>query len=231
MLELVGRIGELNYVFLGDYVDRGLFSLEVVLVLYALKLTYPKEVTLLRGNHECRQMTESFNFRIEVEEKNDLDVYELFMDSFDCLPIAALIDNKIIAVHGGISPELQNIAVLNKLDRFKEIPKQGLVTDLMWSDPVENETGYQDKDYIPNKKRSCSYIFGNSAANSFLDKNNLLCIVRGHEVQQQGYKLHQWNGAEEFPAVITIFSAPNYCDVYNNKAAVLKFENNSIKIQ
>jgi len=110
---------------------------------------------------------------------------------------------------------------------------------LMWADPVENETGYQDKLWVPNKKRNCSYLFGSGAINEFLEANNLLCVVRAHEVQMNGYRLHQWNGAQEFPCVITIFSAPNYCDVYNNKAAVLKFEvkipkslqqNNSIKI-
>lgn len=87
-------------------------------------------------------MTENFNFRIEVEEKYDMECYELIMDSFDALPIAALVDNKILAVHGGISPELKNLGMINRIERFKEIPKVGLFTDLMWSDPVENETGY-----------------------------------------------------------------------------------------
>eukprot|EP00347_Sterkiella_histriomuscorum_P009810 403339803 len=231
MLELVGKIGQINFVFLGDYVDRGMFSFEVISTLYAMKLNYPNHITLLRGNHECRQMTESFNFRVEVEEKFDQEVYDLLMESFDSLPIAALIDNKILAVHGGISPELVKFTLINKIDRFKEIPKVGLFTDLMWSDPVENETGYQDQDFKKNNKRNCSYLFGSSAANNFLENNNLLCVVRAHEVQMSGYKLHQWNGPAEFPAVITIFSAPNYCDVYNNKAAVLRFENNQIKIQ
>jgi serine/threonine-protein phosphatase 2B catalytic subunit len=134
----------MNFVFLGDYVDRGMFALEVVMTLYSLKMNYPSHITLLRGNHECRQMAENFNFKSEIEEKFDSDIYETLMDSFDCLPLAALIDNKIIAVHGGISPELKHISAINKIDRFKEIPKMGLFTDLMWSDPVENETGYQD---------------------------------------------------------------------------------------
>ena len=87
-------------------------------------------------------MTESFNFRIEMQEKYDIETYEMIMESFDNLPLAALIDNKILAVHGGISPELQNLNNIMRIDRFKEIPKVGLFTDLMWSDPVENETGY-----------------------------------------------------------------------------------------
>ena len=109
MLDLVGKVGDLNFVFLGDYVDRGMFAFEVVTTLYALKLCYPNKITLLRGNHECRQMTENFNFLIEIEEKFDSEVYGLMMETFDALPLAALIDNKILAVHGGISPELQNI--------------------------------------------------------------------------------------------------------------------------
>jgi serine/threonine-protein phosphatase 2B catalytic subunit len=144
MLDLVGKIGQMNFVFLGDYVDRGMFAFEVVITLYCLKLNYPNHITLLRGNHECRQMTENFNFRIEMEEKFDMETYDLIMESFDCLPLAALVDNKILAVHGGISPELQNLNTINRIERFKEIPKTGLFTDLMWSDPVENETGYQD---------------------------------------------------------------------------------------
>lgn len=95
---------------------------------YQLQLTYPDHITLLRGNHECRQMTENFNFRLEIEGKFDMEIYDLIMDSFDALPLAALIDNKILAVHGGISPELQSISMINKLDRFKEIPKSGLFT-------------------------------------------------------------------------------------------------------
>ena len=142
MLDLVGKIGAINFVFLGDYVDRGMFALEVVITLYALKLNYPSHITLLRGNHECRQMTQNFNFKIEMDEKFDTETYELVMESFDTLPLAALIDNKILAVHGGISPELESLSNIMRIDRFKEIPKVGLFTDLMWSDPVENETGY-----------------------------------------------------------------------------------------
>lgn len=150
MLDLVGKIGDLNFVFLGDYVDRGMFSFEVVATLYALKLCYPTKVTLLRGNHECRQMTENFNFLIEIEEKFDNEVYELIMETFDALPLAALVDNKILAVHGGISPELQSMQAINRIERFKEIPRIGLFTDLMWSDPVENETGYLDELFAKN---------------------------------------------------------------------------------
>lgn len=106
-------------------------------------------------------MTENFNFLIEIEEKYDNEVYELMMETFDALPLAALVDNKILAVHGGISPELQSMQAINRIERFKEIPRIGLFTDLMWSDPVENETGYLDELFTKNSKRSCSFLFGN----------------------------------------------------------------------
>ena len=94
---------------MGDYVDRGSFALEATTLLYALKINYPKAITMLRGNHETRHMTESFNFKLEVQQKFDSEVYNLFTDSFDALPLGALIGGKILAVHGGISPELQDV--------------------------------------------------------------------------------------------------------------------------
>ena len=147
----------MNFVFLGDYVDRGMFALECVMTLYALKLNYPSNIILLRGNHESREMTTNFNFRIEMEEKLDTETYDLIMDLFDALPLAALVANKILAVHGGISPELHDINCIMRIDRFREIPKQGLFTDLVWSDPVENEKGELDTVFKNNVQRNCSY--------------------------------------------------------------------------
>jgi serine/threonine-protein phosphatase 2B catalytic subunit len=106
MLQKAGEPGTINYLFLGDYVDRGVLGIEVVLLLLTLKLSEPKSVVLLRGNHESRNMTESFTFREEVLQRYDIEVYDLFMEVFDALPIAALIAKKYLAMHGGISPEL-----------------------------------------------------------------------------------------------------------------------------
>jgi serine/threonine-protein phosphatase 2B catalytic subunit len=106
MLQKAGEPGSINYLFLGDYVDRGVLGIEVVLLLLAIKLSEPKSVVLLRGNHESRNMTESFTFREEVLQRFDLEVYDLFMEVFDALPVAALIAKKYLAMHGGISPEL-----------------------------------------------------------------------------------------------------------------------------
>lgn len=236
LLEVGGKPDSTQYLFLGDYVDRGSFSIPVVLLLYALKLNFPKSVTMLRGNHECRQMTSFFNFKHECVHKYDLEVYNAFMESFDNLPLAALINNKFLAVHGGLSPALKAVHNVLGVNRYQETPRSGLFCDLLWADPIdedkeENALARTKESYIPNDVRGCSFFFYYNAAVEFLDKNNLLSVIRAHEAQLEGYKMHQTNSKSGFPTVITIFSAPNYCDVYNNKAAVLKFKNNTLNIQ
>ena len=230
ILQLGGNPEYTKYLFLGDYVDRGYFSVEVLILLMSLKLTYPKTMFMLRGNHECRQMTMCFNFRLECVEKYDQEIYKLFLDLFDALPIAAIVNGKFIAMHGGISPALKTVADLNKLDRFKEPPKSGLMCDILWSDPADNEDGFLIDDYTPNKQRGCSYVYGADALSKFLQKNNLISLIRAHEVQLEGFRLSTWRN-KKFPEVITIFSAPNYCDSYKNKGAIIKFENNALDIQ
>ncbi|OMJ83404.1 hypothetical protein SteCoe_15672 [Stentor coeruleus] len=231
VFELGGNFDSTKYLFLGDYVDRGSFSIEVVLLLYAVKLNYPKTVFLLRGNHECRQMSSFFNFRSECLYKYDLEIYDLIMDSFDAMPIACIVNNKFIGVHGGISPELNSLQDIIDLQRVTEPPRLGLFCDILWSDPVDNDSGQSSEKFKSNDVRGCSYCYGSVAVNTFLKKNKLLSIIRAHEVQIDGYKMHKWNGSTGFPVVITIFSAPNYCDVYNNKGAVVKFNNNVLNIQ
>ena len=230
LLSISGNPETNKYLFLGDYVDRGIFSIEVMVLLLSIKINKPALITLLRGNHECRQMTSVFNFREECLAKFDQEVYDVFLEMFDCLPISAIINGKFIAFHGGISPELKTIADLNKVDRFKEPPPSGLICDLLWSDPVDRSDGFLKNDFVENDQRGCSYFYGQKSLNAFLTKNNLLSVIRGHEVQLEGYKLMNWK-SKAFPQVITIFSAPNYCDSYNNKGAIIKFENNSLNIQ
>ncbi|CAG9323158.1 unnamed protein product [Blepharisma stoltei] len=231
LLELGGDPNRTKYLFLGDYVDRGSFSIEVTLLLYAVKLNFPQTVYMLRGNHECRQMTSFFNFREETLYKFDTETYDAIMESFDSLPLACIVNNKFLAVHGGISPELMTLEDISRLSRFQEPPRQGLYCDILWSDPVDSDTGSCPEKYRVNTVRGCSFYFGLSAANGFLKKNRLLSILRAHEAQLDGYKMHRWSGTSEFPCVITVFSAPNYCDVYNNKGAILKFDNNTLNIQ
>ena len=223
ILRVGGNPKENKYLFLGDYVDRGNFSVEVVILILCLKLNYPSNVFLIRGNHECRYMTSRFNFRGECLEKYDQETYNMFCDLFDSIPIAAVINNKFLALHAGISPELKTLKNLNKINRFGEPPKAGLFCDILWSDPVGNDKGELYQLYIPNKNRGISYVFGAKALADFLYKNNLLSLIRAHEVQINGYEMLNWKGAS-FPQVITVFSAANYCGTYRNKGAVLMLE-------
>jgi len=236
LLEVGGAPGDTQYIFLGDYVDRGSFSVEVVATLYTLKIRHPKRVRMLRGNHECRQMTSFFNFREECEYKYDVGVYDAFMASFDNLPLAATINGKFLVVHGGISPELPNLKAINRINRFQEPPREGLLCDLLWSDPLEPKDDAAAKPkkssapFVPNEVRGCSYFYTFDGVATFLKKNSLLSVIRAHEAQLEGYKMHKTNPNTGFPSVITIFSAPNYCDVYNNKGAILKFDNSTLNI-
>merc|ERR1719217_1804194 len=235
MLEVGGAPGETQYIFLGDFVDRGSYSIEVLALIFAIKIKFPKRIWMLRGNHECRQMTAFFNFRDECEHKYNAGVYDAIMDAFDTLPLSATINGKFIAVHGGISPDLKKLKDLNGVDRFHEPPREGIQCDLIWSDPMEDKEGQPPpkkgaQQWIPNEVRGCSYFFTFEASVGFLQKNSLLSVIRAHEAQVEGYKMHKTNPATGFPSVITIFSAPNYCDCYNNKAAILKFDNNTLNI-
>ena len=130
-----------NMLFLGDYVDRGQYSVEVLIFLFSLKIKYPGQITMLRGNHESRAMTQYFTFREEVFEKydGDEDLYEYFMEAFEALPIAAEVNGDYLCVHGGISPHLETIEDINQINRFDEPGTSGFLCDLLWSDPCEDK--------------------------------------------------------------------------------------------
>lgn len=129
-----------NLLFLGDYVDRGIFSIEVMIHLFCLKITYPQNVIMLRGNHESRAMTEHFTFREEVLQKfHEEEIYELFLDSFEAMPLACDVNGDYLCMHGGISPELRNCQDIDKIQRFVEPPLHGFLCDLLWSDPVDDK--------------------------------------------------------------------------------------------
>lgn len=185
LITMMRKAGEpdpktLNYLFLGDYVDRGTSGIEVCLFLFCLKIAKPQAITLLRGNHESRSMTETFTFRDEVYEKYDDEVYTMFMDVFDALPISAYISKKYLAVHGGISPELKKIEQIQKIDRFVEIPLDGLLCDLLWSDPMDDEEGRKG-DWRENPQRECAYFFGRKPVKQLIKNNpGLLSVFRAH---------------------------------------------------
>lgn len=204
MIEQGGIPGvEEQYLFLGDYVDRGSFSCEVMFFLLSLKVAYPTKVWLLRGNHECATVSGHFGFKKECKMKYGMNVYYKFLLLFQSMPLAAVISTSygdVFACHGGISPSFQTLDEIEKLNRFVEPETDPALLDILWSDPVSDEEvdGMSDDqfqeflnlDWKTNTSRGCSYTYGYKAIRRFLDTNNLVCIVRAHEVQEDGYKKH-----------------------------------------
>ncbi|EOR01617.1 Serine/threonine-protein phosphatase 2B catalytic subunit [Wallemia ichthyophaga EXF-994] len=232
LFEVGGNPADTRYLFLGDYVDRGYFSIECVLYLWSLKIWYPNTLFLLRGNHECRHLTDYFTYKLECKHKYSESIYDACMDSFCALPLAAIMNKQFLCIHGGLSPELNTLDDLRRIDRFREPPTHGLMCDILWADPLEDFGNEKSSDaFMHNHVRGCSYFFTYTAACQFLERNNLLSIIRAHEAQDAGYRMYRKTKTTGFPSVMTIFSAPNYLDVYNNKAAVLKYENNVMNIR
>lgn len=214
-----------KYLFLGDYVDRGPNSLEVICLLFALKCRFPQNVFLLRGNHESPEMTESFGFAYEVEEKlKDADqanvVLAKFYDAFDCLPIAALISDKIFCVHGGLSPKLESIDEILQIKRPTSIPEEGILADLLWSDPNINTESWGPND------RGATFTWGKKIATDFITNNKLTKIVRGHQMAQNGINFPFYPDR----CVITVFTASNYAGQYNNVAAFVEVDKDPTSI-
>ena len=136
-----GEIPNSRYIFMGDYVDRGYNGVEVLEYLLALKIRYPEHITLLRGNHESRQICFAYGFYEEITRKyGNANAWEYFTDLFDYLPLAALVEGKIFCVHGGLSPYVSTVDQIRLINRKMEIPREGVFCDLMWSDPDDIET-------------------------------------------------------------------------------------------
>lgn len=202
------------YIFNGDYVDRGSFSFEVVFTLLTIKLACPGALSLMRGNHETKNMNKMYGFEGEVLHKYDNTVMKLFYEVFSHLPLAAVIQDAVFVVHGGISTESNgevSLDVIEKIKRGREPPETGLMSDLLWADP-------QPQAGRSFSKRGMGYSFGPDYTERFLAHNNLRLIVRSHEVKDEGYEVDH-NGK-----CITVFSAPNYCDQMGNKGAMIKFD-------
>eukprot|EP00792_Barthelona_sp_PAP020_P005656 TRINITY_DN2747_c0_g2_i1.p1 TRINITY_DN2747_c0_g2~~TRINITY_DN2747_c0_g2_i1.p1 ORF type:complete len:485 (+),score=127.26 TRINITY_DN2747_c0_g2_i1:77-1531(+) len=215
-----------KYLFLGDYVDRGMFSTQVLIYLLCIKIRYPTQLIMLRGNHECRQMSAYFNFQKECLVKYSIDTYEAFCDFFQTLPLCAVVDNHFFCVHGGLSPHVKTVEDIQQINRFVEPQDRGAMCDLLWADPADFSHDFSD-----NLQRGCSVYFGFAAAKNFLDRNKFVSIIRAHEAQEQGYKTHKQHPKLHFPTVITLFSAPNYMDTYKNKGAVLMVSQQKVKFK
>lgn len=157
-------------------------------------------------------MTEHFTFREEVLDKYDEDneLYEFFMESFDAMPVSADVNGDYLCMHGGVSPDLQRLSDINKINRFREPPLDGFFTDLLWSDPCEDKDAKRVQ-FKHNRARECSFYFGSDPVKKIIKENYLVSIVRAHQVKLEGYQMHHWGAKGAFPEVVTIFSAPNYC--------------------
>lgn len=201
---------EKTFLFLGDYVDRGKYSIEVMTLLLALKLQYPNNIHLLRGNHECGNITKIYGFYDECKRRYNVKLWKTFVGVFDQMPIAAVVGERIFCVHGGLSPDIDKVDEINQvIQRPTEIPEFGPLCDLLWSDPDSKAIGWTEND------RGVSYIFGQDAAERFLKMNDLDLICRAHQVIEMGYEFNYGR------KVITVFSAPSYCNDMNNAGAVM----------
>jgi len=202
--------GHQNFIFLGDFVDRGYFSLETFTLLMCLKAKYPDKVTLVRGNHESRQITQVYGFYEECQQKyGNASVWKSCCQVFDFLALAAIIDGKVLCVHGGLSPEIRTLDQIRVVARAQEIPHEGAFCDLVWSDPEEVETWAVSP-------RGAGWLFGDKVASEFNHVNNLQLIARAHQLVNEGYKYHFTT-----QDVVTVWSAPNYCYRCGNVASIM----------
>ena len=214
LFEVGGHPPETNYLFLGDYVDRGKQSIETISLLMAYKIKNPVNFFILRGNHECGSINRIYGFYDECKRRYSVKLWKIFIDLFNELPVAACIDDKILLVHGGLSPDLTSLDQLAKLKRPTDVPETGLLCDILWSDPESNQKSWNDND------RGVSYTFNEKILNKFLDGNNLDLLCRAHQVVEEGYEFF---GDKE---LVTIFSAPNYCGEFDNSAAIMSVDEN-----
>ncbi|OHT13630.1 serine/threonine protein phosphatase [Tritrichomonas foetus] len=208
-----GSPSNTKYLFLGDYVDRGYFSVETLALLFSYKVKYPDTFFMIRGNHECRQVNTLYGCYEEIMQRfGHAGLWKLCNDTFDLLPMAALIDNKVFCVHGGLSPSIKLIDQIALFDRRAEIPSVGPVSDLCWSDPDDIESW-------AISPRGAGYIFGRRPVREFCRNNKFVFIARAHQMAMEGY---MWHFGEK--QCVTVWSAPNYMYRSKNLASVMKVD-------
>ena len=198
-----------QYLFLGDYVDRGKNSIECISLLLAYKVKYPKNIFLLRGNHESEMINRTYGFYDECKRRYNLRVWKIFSDCFNWLPISALVNERILCMHGGLSPELHELNNIKQIVRPTEVPDEGLLCDLLWSDPESDA-----KDWAPNN-RGISVLFNEKLIEKAIDELDIDLICRAHQVVENGYEFFAQR------KLVTVFSAPNYCGEFDNHGAFM----------
>ncbi|KAL2439106.1 Serine/threonine-protein phosphatase ppzA [Exophiala dermatitidis] len=214
LFEMCGFPPTANFLFLGDYVDRGKQSLETILLLFCYKLKYPENFFILRGNHECANVTRVYGFYDECKRRCNIKIWKTFIDTFNCLPIAAIVADKIFCVHGGLSPSLSHMDDIRQIARPTDVPDYGLLNDLLWSDPAD-----MDQDWDSNE-RGVSYCFGKKVIVDFLARHDFDLVCRAHMVVEDGYEFFNDR------LLVTVFSAPNYCGEFDNWGAVMSVSSN-----
>tara|TARA_Y100000389_G_scaffold46376_1_gene41335 strand:+ start:6816 stop:7739 length:924 start_codon:yes stop_codon:yes gene_type:complete len=210
-----------RYLFLGDYVDRGKQSIEVFCLLLCYKLLFPNDIFLLRGNHETESVSRMYGFYDECKRRYSIKMYRSFVDVFNCLPIAAVLGMKnqsplAFCCHGGLSPNLQYYNAIQYIKRPTDVPDEGIICDLLWSDPdtEENRKGWNESE------RGVSYVFGKDVIKKFLKDNNLELIIRAHQVVEDGYEFYANRD------LVTVFSASNYCGEFDNLGGIISLDEN-----
>lgn len=211
-----------NYLFLGDYVDRGYKSLETILLLLCYKIKYPENFFMLRGNHESANITKIYGFYDECKRRlpsisGNHKLWKTFVDVFNALPIAATINDKIFCIHGGLSPDLADLKQIENIKRPTDIPDNGLLADLLWSDPDPLIKNFSPTNW-PKNDRGVSYCFGKKHVDYFCLKFKMDLIVRGHMVVEDGYEFFDKR------KLVTVFLAPNYCGEFDNYGAIMSVD-------
>ncbi|TMW56498.1 hypothetical protein Poli38472_006508 [Pythium oligandrum] len=209
LFEYGGFPPEANYLFLGDYVDRGKQSLETICLLLAYKIKYPENFFILRGNHESASINRIYGFYDECKRRYSIKLWKTFTDCFNCLPVAAVIDERILCMHGGLSPELSHLDQIKRFVRPTDVPDTGLMSDLLWADPDKDILGWGEND------RGISFTFGPDVVTQFLRRHDLQLICRAHQVVEDGYEFFAKR------QLVTLFSAPNYCGEFDNAGAMM----------
>mmetsp|Transcript_246 Transcript_246/g.401 ORF Transcript_246/g.401 Transcript_246/m.401 type:complete len:305 (+) Transcript_246:418-1332(+) len=209
LFETGGFPPEGNYIFMGDYVDRAKQSIETISLLLCYKIKYPDQFFLLRGNHECASLNRIYGFYDECKRRYSVKLWRIFADSFNCMPVAGCIEDKILCMHGGLSPDLERLGQILEIPRPTDVPDEGLLCDLLWADPDPTISGWG------RNARGVSYTFGHDVVDEFLETHDLDLICRAHQVVEDGYEF------QANRSLVTIFSVPNYCGEFDNAGAMM----------